>query len=130
MPKSLIDANLIIRFLLNDDPKKAIRIENLLQGNKENYLLVDVIIAEIIWVLSSYYKFDKVAIIDKIRALIHLDTISCNRILLDNSLNVWEKHNVSFIDAYIIAIAESKKLKIYSYDRGLDKVKITKRIEP
>ena len=130
MPKVLLDTNLIIRFLLNDDPKKAMRVEKLLNNRTKSILILDMVIAEIIWVLKSYYKFDKDLIIDKIRSLIHFHTVLCNSGLLDRVLTVWEQNNISFIDAYIVASAESDNLKIYSYDVKLDQIKTIKRIEP
>ena len=130
MQKALIDTNLIIRFLLNDDPKKAIRVEELLSDKNNNYLILDLVVAEIIWVLKSYYQFDKDLIIDKIKALIHLDSISCSKVLLDHALDIWEKNNISYVDSYIIATAISENLKVYSYDLKFDKVNSVTRIEP
>lgn len=130
MPKILIDTNLIIRFLVNDDPTKAARVKKLLLESKNTSVLLDTVVAEIIWVLSSYYEQDKFSIVEKIRALIHVKLISCNKALLDRSLTIWGNNNISFIDSYIIATAELEDLKIYSYDYKFDKVRTIKRLEP
>src|SRR3989344_9658979 len=116
MPKNIIDTNLIIRFLVNDDPQKAARVKKVLQESKTANVLPDLVIAEIIWVLSSYYELDKVSIISKIRALIHVKTVDCNKALLDQALANWEKYNISFVDAYLVSVAKLKSLNIYSYD--------------
>jgi len=129
MQKAIIDTNLIIRFLLNDDPEKALKVEKLLGSTKDKFLIPDIIIAEIIWVLSSYYEFEKSAIVDRIKALVHFEAISCSRNLLDHALNIWGKHNVSFIDAYLVAMAQIKGLKIYTYDFKFDKIEGIERIE-
>lgn len=130
MAKRLLDTNLIIRFILNDDPKKAIKVEKLLGDKSKSYLLLDMVVAEIIWVLKSYYGFDKTLIIDKVKSLIHLDTIDCNSVLLDRALYFWEKFNISFIDAYLAATSESENVDLYSYDLKFDKIKTIKRKEP
>ena len=130
MPKILIDTNLIIRFLVNDDSDKASMVKKVLQEDKNTKILLDTVVAEIVWVLSSYYEQDKLSIIDKIRALIHVKTISCNKILLDRSLAIWENNNISFIDSYICATAQLKNLKIYSYDFKFDKISSITRVEP
>ena len=130
MAKILIDTNLIIRFLVNDDPEKALRVKKVLQEAKNIKVLLDTVVAEIIWVLSSYYEQDKPSIVEKIRALLHVETVSCNKSLLDQSLTIWEKNNLSFIDSYIIATAEADDLKIYSYDLKFDKVPTITRLEP
>jgi len=120
MPKNIIDTNLIIRFLVNDDPQKAARVKKVLQESKTANVLPDLVIAEIIWVLSSYYELDKVSIISKIRALIHVKTVDCNKALLDQALANWEKYNISFVDAYLVSVAKLKSLNIYSYDLKFD----------
>lgn len=130
MAKILIDTNLIIRFLVNDDPEKALRVKKVLLDPKNTNALLDTVVAEIIWVLNSYYEQDKFSIVEKIRALIHVETIVCNKSLLDRSLTIWQNNNLSFIDAYIIATAEHENLKIYSYDYKFDKIPTITRLEP
>src|SRR5690348_4693158 len=102
MPRNLIDTNLIIRFLVNDDSEKVSKIELLLKDKSNTNILLDTTIAEIIWVLSSYYSLPKNEIIEKIRALIHVNTIECNRLLLNKSLTIWAGNNISYIDSYLI----------------------------
>lgn len=130
MPKILIDTNLIIRFLVNDDHQKAARVKKILADDKVTNVLPDLVIAEIIWVLSSYYELEKASIIKKIRALIHVRTIDCNKTLIDQSLTNWGKYNISFVDSYLVAMAELKGLNIYSYDFKFDKVASVTRLEP
>jgi predicted nucleic acid-binding protein len=65
-----------------------------------------------------------------ISALINVDSIKCNKTLLDKSLSTWQRHNVSFIDAYLAAIAELENLTLYSYDQKFDQIKTAVRKEP
>ena len=130
MSGKLLDANIIIRFLVSDDPNKANRVEKLLAGQNNKNILVDIVVAEIIWVLGSYYQFDKSSIIESLKALIHYKSIVCNKTLLESALTLWEKYNISFIDAYLISVAKLKSLNIYSYDVKFDKVDGVKRQEP
>lgn len=114
MSRNLIDTNLIIRFLVNDDPKKIALVEKLLQDKNNINILLDTVIAEIIWVLSSYYLLDKLEIIEKVRALIHVDTIECNEVLVNRALTVWEENNISYIDAYLASVAQLGNIQLYS----------------
>ena len=55
----LIDANIVIRFLLNDSPKlsrKAKAIFRQAEAGEIKLFFDEVIVAEIIWTLSSFYK--------------------------------------------------------------------------
>lgn len=122
MSKNLLDVNIILRFLVNDDPKKADKVKKILQGSKPKNILPDVVLAEIVWVLSSYYGQPKSSVIEKMRALIHLDSIECNLALLDSTFTFWEYHNISFIDAYLLAKSQLEDLTLYSYDKKLTKI--------
>lgn len=122
MSKNLIDTNLIIRFLVNDDPKKVERVEKLLKDKNNTNILLDTVVAEIIWVLSSYYSLEKQEVIEKARALIHVDSIECNEVLINRSLTLWEENNISYIDAYLAAVAELGNIQLYSYDKKFNSI--------
>lgn len=126
----VIDTNLIIRFLLNDNPKQAKSVK-LLFDSPEKLHLPDVAFAEVIWVLRSVYKFSKPAITSKVQQLLSLNIFICDYKLLSQSLILYQNKNISFIDAYLASYSIEQKLDgIYSYDRGLDKIKSIKRFEP
>ena len=130
MAKNLIDTNLIIRFLVNDDPQKVSRVEKLLREKTNQNILLDTVIAEIIWVLSSYYSLDKKDVVEKIRALIHVDTIECNAFLINRALSLWEKTAISYIDAYLGAVAELGNMTLYTYDQKLSAISTISIKEP
>jgi|SRR3989344_25137 len=130
MSKNIIDTNLIIRFLLNDDAQKASKVEKILFSKDQLNVLPDLVVGEIIWVLSSFYKLPKLRIIENIRSLLNAKSISSNKVLLNKTLLVWEKHNIDFIDSYIAAVAQLKNPTVYSYDNDFSKIKSIKRKEP
>lgn len=130
MSRNLIDTNLIIRFLVNDDPRKVRRVEKLLKDKSNKNILLDTVIAEIIWVLSSYYSLNKKEVIEKIIALIHVETVECNSFLLSRALMLWEENNISYIDAYLTAVAELGNITLYSYDKKLTVIKTISVKEP
>ena len=119
MAKNLIDTNLIIRFLVNDDPQKVSQVERLLKDKSNKNVLLDTVVAEIIWVLLSYYSIEKEEIVEKVRALIHVETIECNAFLINRALTIWENNIISYIDAYLAAVAELGNMTLYSYDKRL-----------
>lgn len=134
MPKQvkIIDSNLIIRFFAEDDAKKADAVEKLLQKTKKDELeLPDVIIAEIVWVLVSFYQLSKNKVLEKLEGLLSLENVKINRSLLKKTIDIYRKYNLSYTDAYLVAYTiENKSGSIYSYDQGLDKVKEINRLEP
>lgn len=126
----VIDTNLIIRFLLNDNPRQAASVKSLF-SSQEKLHLPELIVAEVVWVLQSVYKFPKSAIIEKLQQLIGLNIFICNKKLLNRSLALYKEYPVSYIDAYLTAFSIESRLEgLYSFDKGLDKVKGIKRFEP
>lgn len=130
MSKNLIDTNLIIRFLVNDNPAKASKVEKLLRNKNNKNILLDTVVAEIIWVLGSYYTLDKSDTIEKIKALIHVDTIECNAFLINRALTLWEEHSISYIDAYLASVAELGNMTLFTYDRKFNSIPTISTKEP
>src|SRR3989339_1345513 len=117
----LLDTNLLIRFLTNDDAKKSSAVYKLLKSATPSVYLSDVLISETIWVLKLVYKLDKEMIIDKIKIIISLPSVKCNKDLILKALDIYFDKNVSWIDSYFGALKLHGKYKgIYSYDQGLD----------
>lgn len=127
----LIDSNLLLRLLTNDNPKQAEKVEGLLRSTPDPIFLPDVVIAEIVWVLSSFYKVPKEEIAEKIFKVLSFRNIRSNQALLIRALYFYRTMNLSFIDAYLAAYTEKEGLEgIYSFDKGFDKIESVKRFVP
>jgi predicted nucleic-acid-binding protein len=64
-----IDTNVLLRYLLQDDPKQAGKANKLVLGNAE-VLITDVVLTETIWTLKGKrYGLSKEQIVDVIHAL-------------------------------------------------------------
>ena len=125
----VIDANLILRYLLGDP--EAGRVEKLLKS-KVKLLLSDVILAEIVWVLDSYYKWDRSKIVESLISLVRLTSIVCNKFLLSETLAILgNQKSFDFADAYSVALMKISKIKdIYSFDKDFDEIAGVNRLEP
>lgn len=130
MAFGIIDTNLLIRFFTEDDPIKATKVKKLL-NSKDKILLLDVVVAECVWVLSSLYKLSPEEIEDMLVAVIELESVVTNKQALRLALDIWVRENIEFIDAYEIAMsAELGVDVIYSYDKKLAKASEIKVKEP
>lgn len=125
----IIDANLILRYLLGD--REAGKVEKLLRS-KNKLLLSDVILAEIVWVLDSYYKWNRFKIVESLVMLIKLPSIVCNKFLLAETLTIFgSQRSFDFADAYSVALMKQSKIRdIYSFDKDFDKIPKVNRLEP
>src|SRR3989344_1655210 len=74
----IVDANVIIRFLLNDHPRLSPIATSLFykaQKKLINVYLDEVILAEVIWTLSSFYKIKKADLIENIEKFLSQDWV-------------------------------------------------------
>jgi predicted nucleic-acid-binding protein len=72
-PKKIIDANVILRFLLADDERQAEKAKAFLRNvevGKDEALLPDIVFAEVVWVLHKVYCIPREEISDKLSTLV------------------------------------------------------------
>jgi len=136
MKTSFIDTNLFIRYLTNDDPEKANRVEKLLDlatAAKLKLVTTEMVIAEVVWVLESSYGLKATEITSLVRGILATPGIEViNGSLVARALDFYEAHNVDFIDGYIAAVMEKRGInELYSFDKKhIARLKSVKRNEP
>ncbi len=122
----LIDANIILRFILNDDDllsKKAMEIiEN-------NYLFCPTeVICEIVFVLQKVYKIPRKNIQKALVILFDSQNISTNNIfIIKKGLELYSTKNIDFVDALLCAYNIINNDVIYSFDKKLNSILNLKR---
>jgi uncharacterized protein len=122
MAGCFVDTNVFIRYLTNDDPALADRVELLLDnaaGGAVKLITTELVMAETIWVLESYYKLTNVQIAPLIRGILATPGMEViNGDLVGKALILYELQNIDFVDAYIAALMEKQGIRdVYSYDR-------------
>lgn len=136
MNRCFVDTNLFIRYLTNDDPILADRVELLLDSaatGSAQLVTTELIMAESVWVLESSYHLDHAQIASLIRGILATPGMEViNGDLVGKALVMYELQNIDFVDAYIAALMEKQGIKdIYSYDKKhLSRVKSINRKEP
>ena len=98
----------------------------------EELLLVDLVVAECVYVLESFYEVDRERIAVSMRAAIALPSIrTVDSALLLRALEVYEVDRLDFAEAYLVAQAEATDVgSVLSFDRSLDRVGTVERQEP
>jgi predicted nucleic-acid-binding protein len=121
----------LIRHLTGDPPGMAARATGALAGADE-LLLADLIVAECVYVLESFYEVPRERVAELMRAAIALPTIkTLDAPALLRALEVYEVDRLDFAEAYLIAQAEATGVgTILSFDKAIDRVKTVTRHEP
>ena len=128
---ALVDANVLIRHLTGDPPQQASRATRFLE-QAEQLLLPDLILAEVVYVLESYYEVARHQIAETLRAILAFRAIRVvDAALLHRAVELYDVHRLDFADAYLVATAERTGIGVVaSFDRGLDRVGTIRREEP
>jgi predicted nucleic-acid-binding protein len=95
-------------------------------------LLADLVLAECVYVLESFYEVGRARVAELIRAAIALPSIeTVGTSVLMRALEVYELDRLDFAEAYLVAQAEATGIgEIVSVDRSIDRVASVTRREP
>ncbi len=128
---AFVDTNVLIRHLTGDPPGLAARATRYLAGADE-LLLPDLIMAEVAYVLESFYEAPRAQVATTLRAVLAYRAIRVlDAELLQRAVEVYEIHRLDFADAYLVASAERTGVGVIaSFDRTIDRVVTVRREEP
>jgi predicted nucleic-acid-binding protein len=101
-------------------------------ASEEQLLLADLVLAECVYVLESFYEVERPKIAALMRSAIALPLIAVvDAALLLRALEVYEVERLDFAEAYLVASAEATGVRrVLSFDRAIDRVKSVSRVEP
>ncbi|MDQ7085672.1 MAG: PIN domain-containing protein [Sulfurovum sp.] len=121
--KVLLDANIIIRFFegsqATDYPKALQIIEDINQG-KIKALLLDLIIAEIVYVTKRIYKRTKKEISEVLSEFILMENLYVeNQAISLEAVRLYADKNIDFADAILCAKQNLEGYRLVSFDRDL-----------
>jgi predicted nucleic acid-binding protein len=129
--RAFIDTNVLVRHLTGDPLAQAERATAFLRGSHE-LILTDLVLAEMVYVLESFYEVPRTDIARMARSLLALPSIeSGDHELLLRTVEIYELLRLDFAEAYLSALAEMSDVKrVASFDRQIDRVKSIERVEP
>jgi predicted nucleic acid-binding protein len=128
---AFLDTNVLIRHLTGDPPAQARRATAFL-ARADELLVPDLIIAEVVYVLESFYDVKPKRVAELVRAVIAFPAIvvAGERMLL-RALEIYEVERLDFAEAYLVASAEASGVEsIASFGRSIDRVTTIQRIQP
>ncbi len=105
------DTNLFLRYLTNDIPEQADAAEGLFRraaAGEITLVLNSMVIAEIVWVLESFYHLPRPEVEDKVLKILATPGLEIpDRDLIARAILWYAERNVDFIDAYNAAWMEA-----------------------
>ena len=125
MKRYHLDANVVLRFLRNDDPQQSPAAKRLIEAGKAGHavlLLSPVTIAEVFYALRASYKMARPEVAKLLGNLLRSSVFEIEheaRVL--DAMDRVERSNVDFGDAYLAATAVEAKEAVASFDDDFKK---------
>jgi predicted nucleic acid-binding protein len=128
---AFVDTNILVRHLTGDPPAQARRATRYLEV-ADKLLLADLIAAEVVYVLESFYEVPRARVAETLRAILAFPAVRVvDADLLRRAIEVYEVDRLDFADAYLVASAERTGIGVIaSFDRSIDRVATVRREEP
>jgi predicted nucleic-acid-binding protein len=127
MKKYLLDANIILRYVVAENTPlnlKSKRYFDQARDNKCQLIIDNVTIAEVVWVLTSYYQFKRPDLVNSLKIIMgHKNILIDDKNLILNTLDFFSSHNLSYIDCYLHCLSQSKNIPLATFDTKLSKLK-------
>ncbi len=129
--RAFVDTNVLIRHLTGDPPAQARRTTRLL-ARADQLLLADLIVAEVVYVLESFYQLPPSEVARLVRAIVvDRRIVVVDPVLLLRAIELHDDERLNFADAYLVASADVSGVgAVVSFDRAMDRAGTVRRLSP
>jgi len=97
-----LDTNVLARWIIDDDPRQATRVQRLFEEAREQQsplFVPSTVMLELEWVLRSRYKLDKSAILGAFNALLETQELEFqDEPALERALSLYRQNAADFAD--------------------------------
>ena len=116
--KTVIDANVILRYILDDETDMAETAARIIQNGAKT---LPEVIAEVVYVLAKVYKASREdinAYIETVSSEIEMD----RRDVILYAVRLFGETRLDFVDCILIAYHRIDKAAIFSFDKKLNRI--------
>jgi len=115
----LVDANVVLRYLLKDIADQADQAKSIIAENQVNVLLG--VLAEVVYVLSGVYEVPRKEIADILIGFGNLDNVIYEQeSIAFRALTAFSDNNIDFIDGILYSYHVLGVAEIMSFDKKLN----------
>lgn len=120
----IVDANVVLRYLLNDIEDQARIATNYIEQHKVN--IPTEVIAEIVYVLERVYKISRKEISSKLSSLISYPNIEIeNKEVITESFKIYAQRKFDFVDSILCAYKTIRNVEIITFDKKIKNFRIS-----
>lgn len=129
-----LDANIFLRFLTGDDRRRAEACRRLVQKAVDGEVSLSthpLILAEVVWVLESYYKLPRREIAAKLEMILNTPNLVVSEAeAFARAVEFYSSSGIDLADCFAAALAVEDGSTLLSYDRDFDKLEGIRKSEP
>ena len=122
-----LDANVILRFLRNDDPEQsatAVVLFDRAQRGSLDLVVSPVTLMEVFYVLATTYGMRRPEVAKILHTFLTSDLVGCeDKGITIDALQRITTNKVSFGDAYLVATASHYQEELATFDKGITSLK-------
>ena len=126
MAKKLVDANVILRYLLRDDEplfQKASEILEKVRTGEEKVVILDSVLTECVYVLLKVYGVDRSSLAEKLSGLLYYKGVAnLDKQDLIDSVNLFHQTRLSFVDCLLCAKSKNNAMPMVTFDEELKNI--------
>jgi len=116
-----LDTNVLVRWLVDDDPRQSARVHKLLlsvQTDQDLLFIPATVMLEVEWVLRSRYQFDKPAILQAFNALLETQELEFqDEAALEWALHLYRHSTSEFADCLHVGQCRSaERIPLMTFD--------------
>ncbi len=116
----LVDANIILRYLLNDHPQLSIKAADIIESQEVNAPIE--VICEVVYVLLKVYQIPKQEISNQILLILEKNIIATDKPdVVKYAPKYFYENNLDIVDALLLAYAVVENQTIFTFDNKLNK---------
>ena len=115
--RTLVDANVVLRYMLHDDPSQTTIAE---QTIREGAFLLPEVLAEVVYVLRDVYSIPKESISTQLQLFVD-EVQADNPEILKTALVTFGSTKIDFVDCLLISYNNHLGDKVVSFDRKLNR---------
>lgn len=130
----LLDANVLVRFLVQDEPRQSRAATAVFEKAERGEIrlhLDALVVAEAVYALTRRYGKSRADVAGALLSVIQnsgIETMGME--VVSDALQRFGVVNADFVDAWLAAMAAQKGMAVASFDHDLDKFKDIRRFEP
>lgn len=115
----ILDANMILRFLLMDNKEMAVEVREIIR--KEPVLILPEVMAEVAYVMTKVYKIDRTQTVNAVSVFLAYPNVKIEKAdVVKKGIEYYSKTSLDFVDCLLCAYHTVSGYEICTFDKKLN----------